>query len=162
MTDKDRVTIRVNGVDRELLVSPHRTLLDVLREDVGLSGTKRPCSMGECGACAVLIDGTPQLACLLPATVCEGKEVTTVEGLDGEKAKILREEFARAGATQCGFCTPGFAVVTYHLMERSEPVDLVEELSGNLCRCTGYTKILEACRRALRAAGIPVIEREET
>lgn len=153
MADRKLLTMQVNGVERELAVASHRTLLEVLRDELGLTGTKRPCAMGECGACTVLVDDAPQLACLLPAAVCEGKEITTVEGLEGEEAEILRDEFARAGATQCGFCTPGFAVMTYHLMNRSGPVDVERELAGNLCRCTGYEKILEACSRAVEAAG---------
>lgn len=149
---KRPITLVVNGVERQLLVADNQVLLEVLREDLRLTGTKFGCELGECGACTVLIDGDPALSCITLAAVCDGRRVTTVEGLDGRAAEIVRNAFAEAGASQCGYCTPGMTVMVYHLLQRGGPVDVRAELSGNLCRCTGYTRIIEACETACRTA----------
>lgn len=146
------VTMDVNGTGQELLVAHHRTLLEVLREDLNLPGTKYGCEMGECGACTVLVDGTPTLSCLTLASLCEGKSVTTVEGLDGRLARIVERAFAEEGGSQCGYCTPGMVVMFNHLLAQPRPVDVREELSGNICRCTGYTQIINAFERGLELA----------
>ncbi len=144
--------VRVNGEPQELLVRPHRTLLEVLREDLGLTGTKHGCELGECGACTVLIDGKPQLSCLtLPAQVV-GRELTTIEGVaDGGTLHALQESFGALNAAQCGYCTPGMIVTAAALLER-EPDPSLDQirhaLGGNMCRCTGYLKILEAVQLA--------------
>ena len=144
--------LRVNGEPQELLVLAHRTLLEVLREDLGLTGTKHGCELGECGACTVLIDGMPQLSCLtLPAQVI-GREVTTIEGVaDGGTLHALQESFGALNAAQCGYCTPGMIVTAAALLDR-EPDPSLDQirhaLGGNMCRCTGYLKILEAVQLA--------------
>ncbi len=140
---------------REILVPAERTLLEVLREDLRLTGTKFGCEQGECGACTVLVDDVPVLSCLTLARLCEGQSVTTVEGLEGPLAVALRTAFAEAGASQCGYCTPGMAVMFHHILGRraaGEDIDPRRELSGNICRCTGFVKILEAYERSARIA----------
>jgi carbon-monoxide dehydrogenase small subunit len=147
------VTITVNGVPREVLAGGERTLLEVLREDLRLTGTKFGCEQAECGACTVLLDGTPALSCITLVHRCAGRSVTTVEGLTGPTADALQRAFAESGAAQCGYCTPGMAVMFHHLLSRraaGESVDPRRELSGNLCRCTGFVKILEAYERSAR------------
>ena len=146
------VTLMVNGVECEVLMAPNKVLLEVLRENLELTGTKFGCELGECGLCTVLIDGTPALSCLTLASLCEGKRITTVEGLDDGEFDTIRRAFAEEGASQCGYCTPSMAVMLSHLLEKDGDVDLRDELSGNLCRCTGYTKILRAYERSLRTA----------
>ena len=146
------VTLRVNGRTWEGAVRPHELLLDVLRGQLGLTGTKRGCDMGTCGCCAVQIDGDPRLACLTLALDCEGREVRTIEGVQqGPLLSALQEEWAACGASQCGFCTPGFIMVGEALLARnphpSEP-EIRQAIAGNLCRCTGYVKIVEAFQRA--------------
>jgi carbon-monoxide dehydrogenase small subunit len=144
--------VRVNGEPRELLVAPHHTLLEVLREDLGLTGTKHGCELGECGACTVLVDGVPQLSCLtLPAQVAD-RDITTIEGVaDGGSLHALQESFGALNAAQCGYCTPGMIVTAAALLDR-EPDPTLDEirhaLGGNMCRCTGYLKILEAVQTA--------------
>jgi aerobic-type carbon monoxide dehydrogenase small subunit (CoxS/CutS family) len=147
-----RLRLVVNRRLVELLVPAHRTLLEVLREDLALTGTKHGCELGECGACTVLVEGIPELACLRLAASCDGAEVTTVEGLAlGPELDPLQETFADTGAAQCGYCTPGMLLVASELLERS-PAPSREEIrlaiSGNLCRCTGYLRIIEAIERA--------------
>jgi len=141
-------TLRVNGETRRLAVPDQRTLLEVLREDLGLTGTKHGCELGECGACTVLVDGTPRLSCLTLVAMVEDREVTTVEGLaDQARPHPLQEAFAELGAAQCGYCTPGMLMSAKALLDvDSEPTTagIKEALGGNLCRCTGYNKILEA------------------
>jgi carbon-monoxide dehydrogenase small subunit len=140
--------LRVNGDDHEVAFEPYKTLLEVLREDMGLTGTKHGCELGECGTCTVLIDGEPVLSCLVLGLESDGREIETVEGMAGpEGAHPLQTKFAELGAAQCGYCTPGFLLAARALLARDPAPSretLVEELSGNLCRCTGYLKIYEA------------------
>ncbi|RMD97840.1 MAG: (2Fe-2S)-binding protein [Deltaproteobacteria bacterium] len=155
---KIQLTLNVNGETYELALSPHKTLLEVLREDLGLTGTKHGCELGECGACAVLVDGEPILSCLALPCDLEGREIRTVEGLaHGPHLDPLQESFAELGAAQCGYCTPGFLVTARALLDTDpNPTreTIKEALSGNLCRCTGYLKIFEAVEEAAK------IERE--
>ena len=149
---RELITLHVNGERHELAVFPHHTLLEVLREDMGLTGTKHGCELGECGACTVLIDGLPVLSCLtLPLEVQES-EITTIEGLEQNgKLHPLQETFAESGAAQCGYCTPGILLAGVALLrENPRPTreQIKEALAGNLCRCTGYTKIYEAVEAA--------------
>ncbi len=142
------VAMTVNGERLEALVDPAKTLLEVLREDLQLTGTKHGCELGECGACAVLVDGQPVLSCLLVAHECHDRDIVTVEGLteDG-RLHPLQESLADLGGSQCGYCTPGILITAKALLDR-EPNpsrELIKEaLSGNLCRCTGYLQIVEA------------------
>ena len=149
---KQRVTLNVNGESRETLVASHKTLLEVLREDLGLTGTKHGCELGECGTCTVLLDGEPILSCLALPLETEGRRITTVEGMaDGGRLHPLQQAFAELGAAQCGYCTPGILLTASALLaERPSPTrqDVKEALAGNLCRCTGYTKILDAVELA--------------
>src|SRR5213592_1116046 len=151
---KARLSLTVNGEAHDVLVPVHKTLLEVLREDLGLTGTKHGCELGECGACTVLVDGAPVLACLtLPATVGDA-EVTTVEGLGtAEKLDPLQVAFAEEGAAQCGYCTPGMLMTAKALLDanrRPTRDEIAFAISGNLCRCTGYTAIYEAVEKAAR------------
>ncbi len=154
------LVLNVNGEDVELFVAVHKTLLEVLREDLDLTGTKHGCELGECGACAVLIDGQPILSCLaLPIENQAPARILTVEGLaDGSTLHPLQDTFAELGAAQCGYCTPGMLVTARALLDETPNptrAQIVEALSGNLCRCTGYVKIFEAVELAaerLRAA----------
>lgn len=154
-----RIKARVNGQDRVIDdVWEGESLLYVLRERMGLPGSKNACEQGECGSCTVYLDGVPACACLVAGGQIEGREVVTVEGLAGEKGlHPVQQSFLDAGAVQCGFCTPGLLVQTHDLLERNQhPSDpeIREALAGNLCRCTGYEKILDAVRlAAARATG---------
>lgn len=145
-------TFRVNGESHEVAFSPHKTLLEVLREDLDLPGTKHGCELGECGACTVRIGGTPVLSCLVLAQEAVGKEVQTVEGMaDGPNLHPLQDAFADLGAAQCGYCTPGVMVAAQALIEEDPAPSreaIVDALAGNLCRCTGYIKIYEAVELA--------------
>jgi aerobic-type carbon monoxide dehydrogenase small subunit (CoxS/CutS family) len=146
------VTLEVNGERTSVAFAPHKTLLEVLREDLGLTGTKHGCELGECGTCAVLLDGQPVLSCLVLGRACEGRRVRTVEGMATERGlHPLQRAFADLGAAQCGYCTPGFLLTAQALLEAS-PAPTREEikdaLAGNLCRCTGYIKIYEAVELA--------------
>jgi carbon-monoxide dehydrogenase small subunit len=153
--EKLRLALEVNGEAREALVEPYKTLLEVLREDLLLTGTKHGCELGECGACAVLLDGELVLSCLVPAVECQGRSVTTVEGLrDGPELHPLQAAFADHGAAQCGYCTPGMLVAAKWLLDRKPGAsreEIAEALSGQLCRCTGYIQIYEAVEAAGRA-----------
>ena len=146
------VVLRVNGERRELLVPVHKTLLEVLREDMQLTGTKHGCELGECGTCTVLVDGKPQLSCLLLPIQLEGRAITTIEGLaDGARLHPLQQAFAELGAAQCGYCTPGILLASKSLLDsnmRPSRDEIREALAGNLCRCTGYQKILDAVELA--------------
>ncbi len=149
------VQLRINDVAHALQVEPRHTLLDTLRNDLHLTGTKKVCDMGDCGACTILVDGRAMYACLLLALDCEGREITTVEGLSrDEDLDPVQQAFIQADAFQCGFCTPGLVVATAALLERSplpSDDDNREALSGNLCRCTGYAKIFDAVRLAAQS-----------
>jgi aerobic-type carbon monoxide dehydrogenase small subunit (CoxS/CutS family) len=151
-----RVRLTVNGEERSVGFAGYKTLLEVLREDLGLAGTKHGCELGECGACAVLLDGRPVLSCLVLGVECEGASVTTVEGLaSGPTLSTLQAAFADHGAAQCGYCTPGILVTAQALLERHPHptrAQIAEALSGNLCRCTGYLQIFEAVEAAAKAA----------
>lgn len=143
--------LRVNGQPREVLARDADTLLDVLREEVELTGTKRGCDLGTCGCCTVQVDGEPVLSCLTLAAEVEGKEITTVEGLRaGGRFAPLQQAWADAGASQCGFCSPGFLMAADRLLrDNASPSrdEIREALAGNLCRCTGYVKIIDAVER---------------
>jgi carbon-monoxide dehydrogenase small subunit len=147
-----KLAITINGEVREAEVWPGESLLNALRDDFGLPGSKNACEQGECGSCSVLLDGELVCACLVLAAQAHRHEVTTVEGLrDGEDLHRVQRAFVEAGAVQCGFCTPGLVVATAALLERvPSPSDdeIREALSGNLCRCTGYAKIFDAVRLA--------------
>jgi carbon-monoxide dehydrogenase small subunit len=151
-----KISITVNGAAQEADdVWAGESLLYVLRERMGLPGSKNACEQGECGSCTVYMDGLPVCACLVAAGQAQGREVTTVEGLaDGEQLDRVQQAFVECGAVQCGFCTPGLIVSTHDLLERnpapSDP-EIREALAGNLCRCTGYEKILDAVRAAAGA-----------
>ena len=151
-TSREIVCFRVNGDRVQVGVPSHHTLLEVLRYTLGLTGSKQGCDKGDCGACTVLVDGEPTLACLTPVQEAEGREVTTVEGLSTPRGPHpLQDEFDLHGAAQCGFCTPGILCSTASLLAKNpSPTrdEIREALSGNLCRCTGYTKIYDAVEAA--------------
>jgi aerobic carbon-monoxide dehydrogenase small subunit len=148
------IRITVNGKLYELSVRPHATLLEVIREDLGFTGTKEGCGVGECGACTVIMNGKTVNACLVLAPEADGKEITTIEGLaQGDKLDPIQQAFYEIGGLQCGFCTPGMIMSTKALLaETPEPTDqeIRKGLEGNFCRCTGYTKIFESVREASR------------
>ena len=146
------VVLNVNGERTELLLPVHKTMLEVLREDMQLTGTKHGCELGECGTCTVLVDGQPELSCLLLPLQAEGRSITTVEGLaNGSELHPLQQTFAELGAAQCGYCTPGILLASKSLLDanpRPNRDEIREALAGNLCRCTGYVKILDAVELA--------------
>jgi carbon-monoxide dehydrogenase small subunit len=149
---RELITLHVNGESHEIAVLAHHTLLEVLREDLGLIGTKHGCELGECGACTVLIDGLPSLSCLVLPVEMQESEITTIEGAEANgKLHPLQETFAELGAAQCGYCTPGILLSGIALLRehpRPTRAQMQEALAGNLCRCTGYTKIYEAVEAA--------------
>ncbi|MGC2288648.1 MAG: (2Fe-2S)-binding protein [Thermoplasmata archaeon] len=156
MTTQRVLRLEINGQPIEVPSPPERILLDLLREDLNLTGTKRGCDLGTCGCCTVLLDGRPALSCLTLAALAEGKAITTIEGVSsGTGLHPVQRAFVEHGATQCGFCTPGFVLSAVALL-RDHPHasrdEVVDAISGNLCRCTGYTKIVEAILAA-RPAG---------
>ena len=149
---KVHISFTLNGEATEVAFAPHKTLLEVLREDLGLTGTKHGCELGECGTCTVLVDGRAILSCLMLGLDAEGREVTSIEGMaEGGQLHPLQDTFADLGAAQCGYCSPGFLLVAEELLKKNASPsrdDIREALSGNLCRCTGYIKIYEAVELA--------------
>jgi carbon-monoxide dehydrogenase small subunit len=149
---QEEITLKVNGADYRLNIETRRTLLEVLRENLGLTGTKKSCNEGNCGACTVLIDGKPVASCLVLAIDAQGKEILTIEGLsEGEKLHPIQEAFLKHGAIQCGFCTPGMVMsAKAFLDENPEPtkIEIRKAISGNLCRCTGYQHIVDSIMAA--------------
>jgi len=150
------VTLRVNGESYDLMIAPYRTLLDVLREEIHLTGSKKGCDVGDCGACTVLLDGKPVNACLVVAATADGTEITTIEGLaqDGN-LHPLQQAFVKEGAVQCGFCTSGILMSLKALFDRnsSPSVDEIKSaIAGNLCRCTGYAKIFKAVESVIQSS----------
>jgi carbon-monoxide dehydrogenase small subunit len=147
-------SMTVNGEAAEVSFAPYKTLLEVLREELGLTGTKHGCELGECGACAVLVDGEPRLSCLTLALECAGRSIETIEGLArGPKLHPLQDAFADFGGSQCGYCTPGVIMTAKALLERNpDPSrdEIREATAGNLCRCTGYNQITEAIEDAAK------------
>ena len=149
---KCHITFTLNGEQAEVAFAPHKTLLEVLREDLNLTGTKHGCELGECGTCTVLVDGRAILSCLMLGLDAEGRDVKSIEGMaDGVNLHPLQETFADLGAAQCGYCSPGFLLVAEELLKKNPNPgrdEIKEALSGNLCRCTGYIKIYEAVELA--------------
>jgi aerobic-type carbon monoxide dehydrogenase small subunit (CoxS/CutS family) len=148
-----QIRFTLNGEETDVSFAPYKTLLEVLREDLGHTGTKHGCELGECGACAVLLDGMPVLSCLLLALECNGRKVLTVEGLSSDgRLHPLQDAFADLGAAQCGYCTPGILVTAKALLDANPHPNrdqIREALSGNLCRCTGYLQVFEAVEAAM-------------
>jgi len=149
---KHLINLKVNGESYEIAVDSHRTLLEALREDLLLTGTKKGCGIGDCGACTVLMDGVPVFSCLVLAVEADGHEIMTIEGMaEGPELHPIQQAFVEKGAIQCGFCTPGMVLNAYALLqENPEPSEkeIRRAISGNLCRCTGYQKIVEAIGEA--------------
>ncbi len=146
------LAFNVNGTPYQIASAPMRRLLDVLREDLRLTGTKEGCGEGECGACAVLMDGLLVLSCMVPACQAQGKQITTIEGLgDASNLHPVQDAFHEHGGAQCGICTPGMIIAgAYYREHPDEAEDMREALAGNICRCTGYTRILDSIKAALR------------
>jgi aerobic-type carbon monoxide dehydrogenase small subunit (CoxS/CutS family) len=149
---QEEITLKVNGTNYRLNIEPRRTLVEVLRENLGLTGTKKSCNEGDCGACTVLMDGRPVASCLVLAMDAQGKEILTIEGLsEGEKLHPIQEAFLKHGAIQCGFCTPGMVMSAKALLDENlEPTttEIRKAISGNLCRCTGYQHIVDSIMAA--------------
>jgi carbon-monoxide dehydrogenase small subunit len=149
------ITLNINGEDHEVLVRPWQTLLHVLREKLLLTGSKRGCNQGVCGACSVLIDGQPTRGCLSLAVNCTDREIVTIEGLaQGGELSVVQKAFVEAGAVQCGFCSPGMIIAATALLRKNAEPDadeIREGISGNLCRCSGYVQIVEAIQLASQA-----------
>ncbi len=146
---KKQIILTVNSVKREILVSPNELLLNVLRDRLGLTGTKYGCGIGECGSCTVLVDGEPVLSCLTLAISLDGSDIVTVEGISQSDGRLhpIQESFLEHGAVQCGFCTPGMIIMAKSLLDenpRPTEEEIREHIRGNLCRCTGYTQIVKA------------------
>jgi carbon-monoxide dehydrogenase small subunit len=146
---KKQIILTVNSVKREILVSPNELLLNVLRDRLGLTGTKYGCGIGECGSCTVLVDGEPVLSCLTLAISLDGSDIVTVEGISQSDGRLhpIQESFLEHGAVQCGFCTPGMIIMAKNLLDenpRPTEEEIREHIRGNLCRCTGYTQIVKA------------------
>jgi carbon-monoxide dehydrogenase small subunit len=155
---KQLITLNINGKPYEVAVDVNRTLLEVLRKELGLTGAKEGCGLGECGSCTVLMDGKPALACLVLAMDARKKEIVTIEGLASEDGQLhpLQKTFVEHGAVQCGFCTPGMILSAKALLDRTPSPDeeqVKKAIGGNLCRCTGYNKIVEAILAAAKHQG---------
>jgi carbon-monoxide dehydrogenase small subunit len=155
MTERRDITLNINGADHAITVEPRRTLVDVIRDDCGQTGTHIGCEHGVCGTCTVLVDGEPVRACLMFAVQADGRRIRTVEGLaDGEKLHPMQEAFMKYHALQCGFCTPGFLMLAIGVLEKKPDLndeEIVDILSSNLCRCTGYENIIKAVKAAATA-----------
>ena len=149
------VKLRINGEERELNLEPYRSLLDVLRNEAGLTGTKKGCDVGDCGACTILVDGKPLNSCLMLGVEAEGRDIVTIEGIEAAPGRPhpLQEAFMKLGGAQCGFCTPGMIVMAKALLD-DNPNPTEDEIrfgiAGNICRCTGYTKIVQAIQAAAK------------
>jgi len=154
---KQTIELKVNGELYKVEIEPRRTLLEVLREKLGLTGTKEGCGKGDCGHCTVLIDGEPVCSCLTLAIEAQGHDIVTIEGLaEGGKLHPLQQAFVDYGAIQCGFCTPGMILAAKSLLDKNpDPTEdeIKEAISGNLCRCTGYVKIIDAIKAAAKQKG---------
>ncbi len=148
---KQRVNLKVNGEDKDILIEPWQTLLSVLRDNLDLTGAKNPCGVGECGACAVLVDDRPINACLMLAMDARGKEITTIEGLAPfDDPHPLQRSFYEEGAIQCGMCTPGMIINAKHLLDNNphpSEAEIRQHIDGHICRCTGYNKIVLAIQK---------------
>jgi len=150
---KQQISLEINGRVYDLVISQRDLLVDVIRKKIGLTGTKKGCGKGDCGACTVLVDGDPTLSCLTLAVTCNGKKITTIEGLaqPGGKLHPIQEAFVNHGAIQCGYCTPGMVMSAKGLLDKNpKPTELEVKraIEGNLCRCTGYKRIVEAIQMA--------------
>jgi carbon-monoxide dehydrogenase small subunit len=152
MKRREEIILKVNGINYQVEVEPWRTLVEVLRETLGLTGTKKSCNEGECGACTVMMDGRPVASCLVLAMDAQGKEIVTIEGLsEGERLHPIQEAFLKHGAIQCGFCTPGMVISAKALLDQNPRPSVTEvrkAISGNLCRCTGYQHIVDSIMAA--------------
>lgn len=157
--DKMKIGFALNGRSRRLEVEPNQLLINLLRNELHLTGTKYGCGIGECGACTVLVDGEPILSCLTLAVEVDGREVVTIEGIaEGGGLDAVQEAFLEEGAVQCGFCTPGFIMATEALLKENpnpSEEEIREYLKGNLCRCTGYVNIIKAVKKAASSSGRP-------
>ena len=149
---QEEIVLRVNGINYKVSVEPWRTLVEVLRETLGLTGTKKSCNEGECGACTVIVDGNPVASCLMLAMDAQDKDILTIEGLsEGEKLHPIQEAFLKHGAVQCGFCTPGMVMCAKAFLDENPKPTIAEirrAISGNLCRCTGYQHIIDSIMAA--------------
>ena len=154
---KKLISVNINDKEYEVAVSPNQTLVDLIRNDLELTGTKKGCELGDCGSCTVIMDGKPVNSCLVLAAQANGKKITTIEGVaEGEELHPIQEAFVEHGAIQCGFCSPGMILSGKNLLESNpKPTDLEirTAISGNLCRCTGYQKIVEAIKDASEKGG---------
>ena len=165
MIRREEIVLNVNRVNYKIEIEPQRTLVEVLRETLGLTGTKKSCNEGECGACTVLMDGKPVASCLVLAVDAQGKEILTIEGLsEGEKLHPVQEAFLKHGAIQCGFCTPGMVMSAKALLDENPnptPAEVRRAISGNLCRCTGYQQIVDSILAASNTMASRQGQREE-
>lgn len=149
-SQKQQIEFTINGKKWSGMVHPMKRLLDTIREDIGLTGTKEGCGEGECGACTVLVNDRPVMSCLMPTCQAHGAEITTIEGIEDEQLHPVQEAFIQDGGAQCGMCTPGMILTTIAYMKNPALAhDLPEVLAGNLCRCTGYGKIFRSCHHAM-------------